>query len=501
MATSHQTQIKKLASHSVIYGMGRYLDKFIGFLLIPLYTRYLVPADYGILALLGIVSSLGFIFLNLGQSSALFRSYFDHDAEEGRQTVISTATLLTLSYCLPFLLLCALYARDISVLLLGDPRYMGLVMLVGVTIVARVFLRIPFALLRAQEKSLRYSVLSAAKGFLQIVLTLVFVVALGHGVFGVLLGALGSEVAFCLILVPGMLWAIRKWRFSRQTARDLFSFGFPLVPAGVAGFVLDLSDRYFLKLYGTLHDVGLYSLGYRLGEIIWEIVWAMQLAYPQFVLVNEKAPQAADLYARVFTYYFAGLGFVALILSVYAQEIVRVMAAPEYHEAYRVVPLIALGQLLRGFVFIGPVGLTLKRKTTYHALMAVIAAGVNLWLNYLWIPRYGMLGAAAATAVAFGVQALLITGISQRYYPIPIEVLRLLKLAFAAAVVYIASTRLPVDGELLLNVAAKAFLLALFPCLLAALRFFQAGEAESALGVIRVIGGRLGLLGQGGVSK
>ena len=494
MATSHRLQITKLASHSVIYGLGGYLDKFIGFLLIPLYTRFLVPADYGILALLSIVSSLGFIFLNLGQSSALFRSYFDHDAEEGRQTVISTALLLTLSYCLPFLLCCALYARGISILLLGDPRYVSLVMLVGVTIVARVLLRIPFALLRAQEKSLRYSILSVTKGFLQIGLSLIFVIALQQGVFGVLLGNFGSEAVFCLVLVAGTLWQIRKWRFSRKTAWDLLSFGLPLVPAGMAGFMLNLSDRYFLKLYGTLHDVGLYSLGYRMGEIIWEVVWAMQLAYPQFVLANEKSSQASHLYARVFTYYFAGLGFVVLALSVYAHEIVRVMAAPQYQEAYRVVPLIALGQLFRGFVFIGPVGLTLKRKTTYHALIAAIAAAVNLGMNYLLIPRYGMMGAAVATAVGFGVQSLLITGVSQRFYPVPIETARLLKVAFAAAVVYLASTRLSVDGTLLLNGSAKAILLALFPCLLVGLRFFQPGEMDFVFGAARMIRGRLGFV-------
>jgi O-antigen/teichoic acid export membrane protein len=501
MATSHQTQIKKLASHSVIYGMGRYLDKFIGFLLIPLYTRYLVPADYGILALLSIISSLGFIFLNLGQSSALFRSYFDHDDEAGRQMVISTATLLTLLYCLPFMLCCVLFARDISVLLIGDAQHVGLVMLVGFTIVARVFLRIPFALLRAQEKSLRYSTLTAAKGFVQIVLTLVLVVVFGQGVFGVLLGALSSEAAFCLILLGSMLWTIRRWRFSTKTARDLLSFGAPLVPAGIAGFVLELSARYFLKLYGTLSEVGLYALGSRLGEIIWEVVWAMQLAYPQFVLVNERDPHAPQLYARVFTYYFAGLGFVVLFLSVYAHEIVRVMAAPDYQQAYRVVPLIALGQLFRGFVLIGPVGLTLKRKTTYHALMAIIAAAVNLGLNFLWFPPYGMIGAAAATAVAFWVQSLLITGMSQRYYPIPIETSRLLKLGIAGLAVYVASTWLPADGDLLTQVAAKATLLALCPCLLIALRFFQAGEIDSMLAAMRGLGGRLGLVGSDGVKK
>ncbi|MBI3302273.1 MAG: oligosaccharide flippase family protein [Deltaproteobacteria bacterium] len=495
MAISHGTQIKKLASHSVIYGLGAYLDKFIGFLLIPLYTRYLLPADYGILALLSIVSSLGFTFLNMGQSSALFRSYFDHDTEEGRQTVISTATLLTLSYCLPFICFYVFYARPLSVLLLGDPRYVTLLILVGLTTIARVFLRIPFALLRAKEKSVQYSALSVSKGFLQILLSLMLVVGFGQGVFGVLLANFASEAIFCFVLVSGMLWVIKTWRFSGQTAKDLLSFGAPLVPAGIAGFVLNLSDRYFLKHYSTLHNVGLYSLGYRLGEVIWEIVSAVLIAYPPFVLANEKSPHARQLYARISTYYFAGIGFIVLTLSVCAQEVVRVMAAPEYHEAYRVVALVAVGQLLRGFVFIGPVGLTLKRKTTYHALIALLAAGLNLVLNFLWIPPYGMMGAAWATVVAFGVQAFLITGVSQWYYPLPFEYGRLFKLGLTGSAVYLASTWLPADGPLFFNLSVKAALLFFCPFLLLALRFFQAEERESALGLVRTVRGRLGLVG------
>jgi O-antigen/teichoic acid export membrane protein len=495
MSTAHGKQIKKFFSHSVIYGLGAYLDKIVGFLLIPLYTRYLVPADYGVLNLLNIISSIGFIFLNMGQSSALFRSYFDHKTEEGRQSVISTATLLTLSYSLPFLFLYILYARQLSLVTLGDPQHVTLVILVGVTVLAKVFLRIPFALLRAKEKSGQYAFLSTAKGFVQIALTLLFVVGLQQGTQGVLLGNLGSEAIFCLVLLLTTLRAVKKWSFSKATAKDLLSFGAPLVPAGVAGFVLNLSDRYFLKHYSTLHDVGLYSLGYRVGEIVWEVVSAIQLAYPPFILSNEKSPSAPQLYARVVTYYFAGIGFLVLALSVGASECVRIMAAPEYHDAYVVIPIIALAQLFRGFVYFGPVGLTLKRKTTYHATVALIAGALNLLLNYLWISSHGMLGAAWATIVSFFVQMVLINAISQRHYPIPYEYGRLVKLGLVMGGIYLLSLQIPSSESLGSTLTLKALLLLSCPFLLALLGFFQTEELASVAGLIRTVRGRVGFAG------
>jgi O-antigen/teichoic acid export membrane protein len=367
--------------------------------------------------------------------------------------------------------------------------------LVGVTTLAKVFLRIPFSLLRAKEKSAQYALLSTGKGFVQILFTLLFVVGLSQGVQGVLLGSLVSEAVFCLVLLATTLWTIRKWHFSKATAKDLLSFGAPLVPAGVAGFILNLSDRYFLKHYGTLYDVGLYSLGYRMGEIVWEIVSAIHLAYPPFLLANEKSPTAPQLYARVATYYFAGIGFLVLAISVCAPEIVRVMAAPEYHDAYVVIPIVALAQLFRGFVFFGPVGLTLKRKSTYHATVAIIAGALNLVLNYVWISRYGMLGAAWATLVAFFVQMLLINIISQRHYALPFEYGRLAKFGAVTVGIYLLSTQIPVNGVLASTLSIKTVLLLSCPFLLMALGFFESEELASASGLIRTVRGRLGFIG------
>jgi len=484
------TEIKKLFSHTVIYGLGTYSYRVLGFFLIPVYTRYLVPDDYGILGLATMLSAVLFIFLNLGQSSAFFRSYFDHDDPDGRKSVLSTSILLTLVNCLFLGGLLLLFAKSLSWLVFGSPIYVGLFVLICLASLSRVFLRIPFAMLRAEEKSARYAVLSVLRGLTGILIALALVVGFGQGIYGVMWSQFASHFVFCLLLIPGVIRGLR-WSFSKRTARDLLAFGTPHVPMGLATFVLNLSDRYFLKHYSTLYNLGLYSLGYNLGEALRLLVTALHLAYPPFVLSNRKAPHAQELYARVTTYYFALMGFIALALSLLAREIIGIMAAPSYHDAYRVIPLVALAQIFYGFSFVGTAGLIIKRRPIYRTFSVFVAAAVNLALNYLWIPSYGMMGAAVATVVAFLVGSLLITGISYWFYPVPYEYGRLLKLGIICWIIYGVGVWVPQEEGMLFNLLVKASLLLLFPCLLLVLRFFQNQEIESALGLLRTLKAKL----------
>jgi O-antigen/teichoic acid export membrane protein len=162
------------------------------------------------------------------------------------------------------------------------------------------------------------------------------------------------------------------------------------------GLWLNLSGRYFLKHFSTLHEVGPYASSYRFGEIIWLVVWAFQLAWPTFLFSNRQSPTAKQLYSRVTTYYIAVMAFIWLGISVFAREVIVLMAAPSFHEAYRVVPLIALASLLHGVAFLGAVGISPEKKTIYHPFIAGAAALLNLGLNYAWIRTYGMMGAAYA---------------------------------------------------------------------------------------------------------
>lgn len=486
------TEIRKLLSQSVIYGLGAYSTRVLGFFLIPVYTRYLAPADYGILGLANMASNFLFIVLNLGQSTAFFRSYYDYDDEEGRKSVVTTSIILTLAICGPLCALLILFADPLGNLVFGDRAYAGIFILVCLGSAANVFLRIPFAVLRAEEKATRYAVLSVARGLAGMVLALVLVVGFGTGVVGVVWSQFASQALFVLLLLPSIVWGIR-WTFSRSVSGQLMSFGTPIVVAGLSTFVLNLSDRYFLKHYASLREVGIYSLAYNFGEILVLLVTALRMAYAPFVMSNMKSPHAPQLYSRVLTYYVVAMGLLTLSVSLLSKEVIAIMAAPAYRDAAGVVPLVALAQFFHGLSFMAPIGFFIKRRPILRTVSVFIAAAINLGLNFLLIPTHGMMGAAWSTAVSFIAEATLITAFSLRFYPLPLEVGRMLRAAVVAGVLYAAGMWIPAETTLTVTLALKIGLIALYPLLLGFLGFFEPDELVHAGSVLRSMKMRLGL--------
>src|SRR3972149_18788 len=150
-------QIRRLVSHVLVYGFGNVGNRLVGFLLIPVYSRYLTPEDYGVLALVAMFSEILFTLMNMGQSSALFRTYFAHDDPERRETVLSTSLWLVLTLSFPVGLLALVLSKPLGGLLTGSPAYTVWVMLGIGGIAFKTLLRLPFSVLRAREESRRYA--------------------------------------------------------------------------------------------------------------------------------------------------------------------------------------------------------------------------------------------------------------------------------------------------------------------------------------------------------
>jgi O-antigen/teichoic acid export membrane protein len=468
-----------LAKSSLIYGLGNYGVKLVGFLLIPVYTRYLAPADYGVMALVSAFGQALFIFLNLGQSTALFRFYYEDDTPEGRERVIAGSLWIALVISTPITLLALTLSAPTSRLLLGDSTLWKLVAVGILTVACRQLLRLPFAVLRADERDTRYATWSVMRTALSAGLAIVLVVVVRLGVWGVLLSQLLAEAICCVILVPPIARSLRAGWVGTQM-REQLTFGLALVPGAMAGFALDLSDRFFLRHYSTLDQVGLYSLGYRLGEIIFFVTAAVQLAWPQFIFANRKSPQAKELYSYATTYYVAGMLFLVLGLSAVAPELVQLMAAPEYHAAAPVVPIIALAGMCEGLRYVVTIGIAFQRRPIIRSAAMGAAALVNVVLNVLLIPTYGMMGAAWATLAGFITLIAVEFAVARHFYPIPYQHARFVKIVGVVVLLYVACSLMP-SGTPLAVAAEKAGLLMVgFPMLLWLARFFEPAEVEHA---------------------
>jgi len=486
-------KIKTLLGHTLVYGLGSSGSRFVGFILLPLYTRYLTPEDYGVLALVALLGQILFTLMAMGQGTAVFRTYFTHDDPARRETVVTTSLWLILSISFPIGLLAMALNGPLTVLLTGSPSYATWVILGILGVVFKTLLRLPFAVLRARGESWQYARSSFAQTVTGLALAIVFVAGLHLGGKGVLLSQLIAEVLLCAYLVPVTLRGM-KLRFSREDASDLLGYGAYQVPTAFFGFLLHMSDRYFLKHFATLHAVGLYSLGYRFGEILSIAMLTFWMAWQPFVFEHRKNADAPALYARVTTYFVAVLGFLWLGVSLLSQEVIAIMARPAFHEAHRVVPWLAAAFFFQGLGYVVNIGIVLHKKVKYRPVIVGAATVLNLGLNYALVPRYEMMGAAVAGCVSFFAWFVLQAVVSHRLYPVPYEYGRIARLAAIGIALYAVGSL--VDwGSFWHGVVFKALLVLASPLLVYASGFFARGELARLRGSLtrfrRLPGGRL----------
>jgi O-antigen/teichoic acid export membrane protein len=455
--------LRKLLSHSAVYGSADVFTNVINLLLTPVYTAYLGPTDYRDIALLALFAAVAKVVFRLGLDAAFFRVYYDV-AEPDRRRLVGTVALF--SGCVALLLfgVIAIAARPLAALLLDDADRSLWVVLVTADIFLGSFAFVPLNMLRIQERPGLFSAFSIGRHTVNTVLKVVFVVA-GFGVTGVVASDAIATGLFAFSLLPILARHI-SLSFSRPFLREMLAFGLPKVPHGFMIQVQNLADRKILDLFVTRADVGIYNLSYGLGTGVKFALSAFAPAWEPFIYSQIGRPGAPQAIARVITYAWAAFLAAGLPLAVLAPELLTLLTpkAPEFRAGAPVVPVIVLAYLLHGLFLLTSVGIGIRKKTGYYPLITAVAATTNVSANFLLIPRLGMMGAAWATVLSYAVMAGMGWWISRRLYPLPLEHGRMARLVTAAGLSYALSLLAPTS--LWPSVFVKCLILALFPVLL-----------------------------------
>ncbi len=479
MSSGIKGEVKLLAKHSAIYGVARILDRAIGFFMIPVYTRFLAPADYGVLELIYMTVSLIGMVVGVGITSAVTRFYFDHKDEEKRNVVISTAIIAYGGMVGLIVLLLLPFGGFVGRVVLQSDDGSRLILVALITMAADIVFSIVLAYLRAQHASLKVTGITLTKTVLTLSLNIYFLVFLEMGVFGILLASLVANLLFATGMVIDTLRRTGM-RIDFPLMVEMLRFGGPLIPSNVAAYLVHSSDRYFIGHYVAVSQVGIYSLGYKFGSLINQLVNApfTQIWNPRRI---EKFDQGdvEKHFAKIFTYFCTLNVFAALMLSLLSRELIQVMAAPEYWDAYKVVPIIALSYVIFSFHYHFNIGILAKKKTKFIAYTNVLNGGLNLVLNIALIPRFGVWGAAWATLFCFTFKITLTYIFSNRLHPILVEWRRVITVFLVGGVVYGAGVQIDL-GSIWLNAPAHAAAGLGMPLLLVVARFFS--QEELALG-------------------
>jgi O-antigen/teichoic acid export membrane protein len=478
-------ELSKLVEHSAIYGAADVVPYLVNFLLLPVFTSYLSPDDYGALGILLLFGVLAKILFRMGLDSGFFRIYYDLKEEKDRKVLATTLFATSLVVSTILVLGVALYGAPLGRMFLGDEvasqRVSLWLLLVALDTLFNTFAFVPMNLFRIQGRPRAFSLMTLFRSFANIGLKLILIVS-GWGVTGVLAADAIASLLFVAVLSPTLVRNLAPG-FSWSMLKSSAAFGLPKVPHGLAHQVLNLSDRKLLEVFVSLTASGLYHVGYVMGSGVKFFLSAFELAWGPFVYSQIGKPDAPRILARVATYAFLGLVSFGLLNAVFGRELLFLMAQPSFHAAHPVIPVVVLAYVMQGVFALSSIGIGIRKKSGYFPILTLLAASSNVLLNVVWIPRYGIVGAAWATVFGYALMAILGAALSAKLYPIPFEWPRLMRVVAASALSCAIAAIAP--QELRTAIPIKVVAILAFPVALYFLGFFRDDEIQWARSRLR----------------
>lgn len=393
--------LKRLATGSLIYGMGGVIQRFVGLLLLPIFTSILTPEDYGAVALISLISIAISGFLTLGTGNSLGLLYFKQENLDKRRIVIWTNVVLMAFNGLVWYILLWLIAPLLSKFMFQTNLYADHIRIAVLGSVFQAMVDPWLAFLRMEQLAKKFVLINLGGAILTAAISVFLVVYLRCGVIGLLAaGSLGSFTVF------GLTWFIVGRNIGYNIEYSLFSklvrVGFPSILGSFAFLLIDYADRQMIERILGLAYLGTYSVGYSFGIVIMIAVNAFASAWsPFFMSYVNKQDDARKIFGYVLTYYTLSFGSLIVLFFFTAKPFTIVMTAPKFHDAWVVVGLVSAAYVLKGCYLIILPGIYFSHKLKWQSIIEWIAALLNILLNIYLIPRHGIFGAAIATFISY----------------------------------------------------------------------------------------------------
>ena len=426
--------LKKLFKQTAIYGLATVLPRMLSFLLVPIYTAVMPPGTYGEVTLIFSWFAIFNVFLAYGMETAFFRFYKE---AENRTNVISTSLISLGISTLLFLVVGFIFKTTIATALNIDTAYMNYVL--GILALDALVI-IPFALLRANEKPMRYAVIKILNVAINLGLNLFFLLLLPKIVAGETSSIFSAiyipnfEISYILIsnLVASAITLVlmlsvynrRSYSFDSVLWRRMLSYAMPVMIAGIAFTINEVFDRYLLSQLLpeaiAKSEMGKYSACYKLALFMTLFATAFRMGIEPFFFSHSDTKNPQKAYAQI-TNYFVVLGSIILLtVVVFADVLKRLIVLDEsYWDAMAIVPIIVLASFFLGIYHNLSVWYKVTDRTKFGAYISLIGAVITIIINFVFIPYFGYMASAVATLSAYGTMMLLSFYFGRMYYPIP----------------------------------------------------------------------------------
>lgn len=411
-------KLKELTKDTAIYGISTVVGRFLTFLLVPLYTHVINRGDYGISS--NIYAYLAFINLVYiyGMDTA-YQKYAANAGEEEKKNLFSTPFIFVVFTALIFSLILFFTRGAMNSLMEVTEKFNHLIYYMIMIIFLDSITLIPFANLRLERKTKIFASIKIAYIFVQIVLNIVLVYYLRWGIEAIFISNLVSSILTLIMLLPEIK---RHFVFviEKETLKKMLRFGMPYLPASVGAIIVQMIDRPLVLAYTNSETLGVYQANYKLGTLMMLIVAMFQFAWQPFLLTNAKEKNAKEIFSKVLTLFLIGASTVWIFITLFVDNLIKfrmfgfTFFGKDYQQGWEIVSIILLAYMFHGMYVNFTAGIYIEDKNKYLPVITGAGALLNVGVNILLIPVWGMMGAAIATLAAYMLMAGMIYFFAQK---------------------------------------------------------------------------------------
>ncbi|MBN1523566.1 MAG: oligosaccharide flippase family protein [Spirochaetales bacterium] len=381
--------------HSKNYLIGEIFNNAIVFMTIPIFTRLLVPDDYGLLSVFTSLISIFSVIFGLNIHSSAARKYYEKDGEF--KNFLGTNLIFLVIFNIILITILFFLKDSIAVFFSVDSNLFFIAVIVSSF---TFFTLLQLSYFRASQKSLSYAILSIIKNLAITVIAIAWIYYLPENKYlGKIYAQLIVTAVFFIIFIVN-LFRLSSLSFNVKHLKYSLLFGIPLIPHTLSGYILAHFDKIIINQISGSHDTGLYSFAYNIGMLLNVVIIATSKAWSPIFFQQlrsnkyDKIQSMSDKYSKVI---FA----IALLLVLFSNEAVKIMADEKYYSAFGIIPIIILGYVFTFLYTLFFQYAACRKKTWLISIFTFIAGGTNISLNYIFIPYFGYVAAAWTTLASY----------------------------------------------------------------------------------------------------
>lgn len=408
--------LPKVLKNSTLYSFASFFQKGIGFFLLPLFTRYLTPEDYGVMNLLTSIVGFLSIMIMFSLHGAARRYHFSYETEEGKASVWGTILIMILFSSLFWTVIVVAFHEYLIDPLTDNISFWRLTILsLLATMLSPVYLLYQ-TWLQTIEDGKSYTINMLLNFVATTILNIVVVACLGWGVWGMLLSNLIVTAIFFAYSLYKFL-PIISFRFNKSIAKESMEYSIPLLPHNVSGYLSVMLDRVLLNKLATISQLGIYSVSNQFGLILNTITSSFNQAIGPWFF-RELSKDSINLKKlRQFTVGSTLLcSIIAFILVFFTPEVIHIATTDAYSKAWEPIIFISFGYVLNGLYYHFSTPLFYSKPQLVFVVSALQLI-VNVVMNVALIPNYGYMGAGLSFMISMFASAVIALLLTSKVYP------------------------------------------------------------------------------------